>query len=90
MIKVIAMNVCMSSYSINPYFSIIRDGTDAQSGCEAGNKTLQVELDRVYDCFMSEMQAQVKDRTTPLTHDEKENLKMMFGLLLDLQGAAHE
>ena len=76
----------MDAYSFNSHVSIIRDEVSA----ERGNKTLQAELDRVYECFVSEMQSQIRERNTLLTHDERENLKMMFGLLLDLHTAANE
>ena len=76
----------MDSYSFNSHISIIRDGIAA----EQGNKALQAEFDRVYECFTNEVQTQIKQGTTPLTHDDKENLKMMFSLLLDLHTAVNE
>ena len=44
------MFVCMDSYSFQSHISIIRDAVAAGKG----NKTLQAELERVYECFTSE------------------------------------
>ena len=78
----------MQNYTISSSHLIIRDEVPVEP--LSGKKAVRAELSRVYAQFLSEIDTEIKNREVPLKMSEKQNLSMLFKLLLDMHTAAFE
>jgi hypothetical protein len=78
----------MNEYSISSDCALIRD--DANVQYSNSNKALQAELARIYSDFLREIDTEIKNRDVPLKMSEKQNLAMLFQLILDMHTAVWE